>query len=234
MDNDIFINILEELMENRKNSDFYNLSEQERILEYFRHLHFYEYELDGGLIQCERKTLKLNESNDLKALKMVFPVKSCFSHSDILGSVLSLGIDRRKTGDIVINGNAAYMVVKQEVASYLYANLMKVGKISVTVEVIETDEIKMPEAEEKEITVNVSSLRLDCVLSGGFHLARNKSIEYIKGQKVSVNHMLSLKGSTSLKEGDIISLKGKGRLVLKGIGNVTKKGRLNIKVIIQH
>ncbi|MBN2852239.1 MAG: hypothetical protein JXQ23_05820 [Clostridia bacterium] len=234
MDNDSFYNIIEELIDRNANSDFYNLSEQDKIRQYLIRSMNFQSVFDGGFPGAERKILKQNEKTVLTVLRVTFKKGVEFSHSDILGSLLSLGLDRKKTGDIIINGQVAYVIIKEEVASYLCLNLQKVGNATVSTEIISLTDIIFPEISQEEKIINVSSLRLDSVLSGGFHLARNKSVDFIKAQKVSVNQMLATKASSLLKENDIVSIRGRGRLVIKGIHNTTKKGRLNIKVIIQH
>src|SRR5690625_301451 len=47
-------------------------------------------------------------------------------HRDILGAILSLGIDRKKIGDIVVDADKFQIIVTDELASYIMMNLTKI------------------------------------------------------------------------------------------------------------
>ena len=49
-------------------------------------------------------------------------------HSDYLGSLLSLGIKREKTGDILVFDDGAQIIVSEEIAPYLAENYTSAGK----------------------------------------------------------------------------------------------------------
>jgi RNA-binding protein YlmH len=52
----------------------------------------------------------------------------------------------------------------------------------------------------------------------------------VDGQKVQVNWQIAKGVSQSVSEGDIVSLRGRGRIVIKAVTGVSRKGRTGILV----
>ena len=80
------------------------------------------------------------------------------------------------------------------------------------------------------ISGTVSSLRLDSVIALAFSASRSSLIAYITAGKVFVNGKQIVSNSYTLKEQDIISIRGLGRARFIEAGYETKKGRLHITV----
>ena len=76
----------------------------------------------------------------------------------------------------------------------------------------------------------VPSVRLDTVLSVAFPMSRSRMTGLVEGGKVFVNGKLITSNGYRLKEGDIISVRGMGKLVYRGVLSETKKGRQYIQV----
>ena len=53
-------------------------------------------------------------------------------HKDILGSMMSLGIDRSKFGDIRVGEDEVQFAVADELKDYMTANFTSIGKAKVT------------------------------------------------------------------------------------------------------
>ena len=151
------------------------------------------------------------------------------THRDFLGAVLGLGLDWGKIGDIRIGESGAVMYVAQEVAGYITENLLEVGRTSVTA----TTHIELPGIEptgtQKRITA--ASLRLDAVISVAFHLSRGKASTLIEAEKVFVNWAIAKK-TMQLSEGDIVTIRGTGRLRIDAISGPTKKDRVALMVTL--
>ena len=84
--------------------------------------------------------------------------------------------------------------------------------------------------ERTEIKGNVSSIRLDSVLSSAFPMSRGKLVGYIEGGKVFVNGKMITSNGYRLKENDIISVRGMGRIQYDSVISETKKGRYFIRL----
>ncbi|MDE7325338.1 MAG: RNA-binding protein [Lachnospiraceae bacterium] len=149
------------------------------------------------------------------------------THRDYLGAILNLGIDRSTTGDILPVLDAVYLCCDPMIGNFLCENLIRVRHTSVRVSICDQipDTLKRP---TDRIHANVASLRLDAVVGAAFHLSRGNMAGLISCGKVMVNGREVLQGSTAVKDGDVISVRGFGKFRYVGMEGTTKKGRLFI------
>ncbi|MBE7028216.1 MAG: RNA-binding protein [Ruminococcaceae bacterium] len=151
------------------------------------------------------------------------------SHRDFLGSLLGLGISRDMIGDILISDSDAFIFLYNTVKDYVMFNLTKVSSHRVTIKEEENIHI-LPQKKFEEIQGTVSSVRLDCVVSLFTRKSRSDSQALISSERVFVNYSVSICASQHIKEGDIISVRGFGKMRLSLIGGETKKGRIKITI----
>lgn len=171
----------------------------------------------------EREFLELFE-----VLHIRLKSRESFSHRDYLGSLMGLGIKREKIGDILVRDDFGFAVVLKDIAEYIKYNLTRIGNVRIEVDTADMDELNILEPKLKEINSTVASLRLDSVASVGFGISRSKIADFIRAEKVFVNWETTNSLTRMVKEGDTISIRGKGRVVLDKIGNKTKKDRIHI------
>ena len=77
----------------------------------------------------------------------------------------------------------------------------------------------------------MQSPRLDAVCAGTFRLSRSAAAEAIAAGLLSLNYEVCLKPDAPVREGDILSLRGKGKAAVLDAGSrESKKGRLFVKV----
>ena len=189
--------------------------------------------LVGGYIEAERKVLVIGsaeeETKPYDFLKVIrIEANKNLSHRDILGSLLGLGIKREMIGDILINANLADIIVLKEISSYVLQNLNKIGKEKVKAYEHKLEELLQVENTKKEIKTTVASLRVDAIVSCGIGVSREISSKLIQTQKVKLNHKLLENASKKISEGDILSIRGYGRLELVSILGETRKDRVRI------
>ena len=146
-------------------------------------------------------------------------------HRDYMGALLGMGIGREWLGDIWVRDNKAIVFCLPSVAPHLLS-IDKVGRCSVTVRELSLEEIPAPERRVKEKVFSVQSPRLDAVVGGLFDLSRTEAARQIASGTVSVNYEVSLKTDSAIREGDILSLRGKGKGRITGFGGNSRKGRL--------
>ncbi len=163
----------------------------------------------------------------------ISPLQKKFSeklgHRDYLGSILNLGIERSKLGDILVEDEYAILFVQESLESFMIDELTRIRHTSVIVERMELQEFSYtPKVEE--IKGSVSSVRLDSLLALAFHSSRSKLVAYIEGGKVFVNGKLVTSNGYQVKENDIISVRGLGRFRYKETSSQTKKGRCFVTV----
>lgn len=147
-------------------------------------------------------------------------------HRDILGAILGLGIQRDCIGDIAMGQSGdCYAFVTADMADYIQDNLSQAGRATLSVQRAQG----LPDAFEddgKLMRATLASLRLDAVLGAGMRLARAKAAAMITQARVSVNGQLVVKVSSLVQNGDVISIRGLGRVVLVDTGDtLTRKGR---------
>lgn len=168
---------------------------------------------------------------DLQWIEIDYPDKfSSLKHGQILGSLLGSGIKRDRIGDIITDGERWQFVTEENMADYLIQNVKQIGRTSVKLKKIEDKDVLKPQEAWQEVNTSVSSLRADVVLSSGFNLARQKVKEAIESGKVKLNFAQIDHADHLLSNGDILSLRGKGRLRLDVIQQETKKGKIRVQL----
>ncbi|HHW70166.1 MAG TPA: hypothetical protein GX392_02325 [Clostridiales bacterium] len=151
-------------------------------------------------------------------------------HRDVLGAILGLGIKRDIVGDIIIDGSVANVFVVENISEFIVKHLIKIGSASVEVRCHNTDEIKVKGPDIKIIKAVIPSKRLDCIVSAGFGISRTKSVNIIKSGRVMVNWEVHTKPSYVIESGDMITIRGMGRIRYKDVMRRTKKDRLLVKI----
>jgi photosystem II S4 domain protein len=155
------------------------------------------------------------------------------SHRDFLGATLGTGIVREKVGDIIVLGErGAQMIIAPEISEFLQQSLTQVRTVPVKVEPISLEELQVREPRRKELTTVEASLRLDAIASAGFSMSRSKMVDLINGSEVRVNWKEVTQPSYQVKAGDLVSIRGKGRLTIGDIA-VTKKDRYRVNLTRQ-
>ncbi len=154
------------------------------------------------------------------------------SHRDFLGTLLSCGIRREKVGDILCGDGLSVVFIERAIARYVEGQIAKVGGEGVTL--IPDYDGELPASHSfKEIRGTVASPRLDAVVRTAVGISREEAAERIEAGLVSVNHLPCLSVSSTVRENDVLSVRGVGRFLVQSLGQVTKKGRL-VLVINQY
>lgn len=193
----------------------------------------------GGYPQAERQRLGIARSevflDQSQVTVVVLEIAGNFlfdtaTHRDFLGAILGTGIVRDKIGDIIVLGErGAQAIVVPELVEFLQMNLNQVRSVPVKTQPIELGELKIREPKKKELTTVEASLRLDAIASAGFGMSRSKMAELIDGGDVRVNWKDITQASYQVKSGDLIAIRGKGRLEV-GEVMVTKKERYRVQL----
>ncbi|MEK5071211.1 YlmH family RNA-binding protein [Sporosarcina sp. FSL K6-1508] len=152
-------------------------------------------------------------------------------HKDILGSMMALGIDRSKFGDIRVEDDKVQFAVADELKDYMAANFVSIGKAKVTVEEngLPEDWIVTTDTWTEEMHI-VSSLRLDVVTAALANIPRQKAASLIHGEKVKVNWAVRDQPAFELQESDMLSIRGSGRFKVIAIEGRTRKDKIRIAI----
>ncbi len=221
-------------------SDFLNLNEINILNNINNELPPVNRVLTGGNSYAERKIVIFDDYLEYECilpilLLRISPLAPKFSgplsHRDFLGSILGLGIDRAKIGDIFIKENEAFIYVKEEIADFIKENLSKVKHTNIKCEILDCNEVDV-KPKFIDIAATVTSVRLDKLISLAFNLARNKVIPFIENEKVFVNGKIITSNAYKPHVGDIISVRGKGKFIYYSNNGLSKKERERIQLKI--
>lgn len=164
---------------------------------------------------------------DIKAVMISGSGFSSFSHRDVMGSILALGIKRETMGDIYVpdNSDCAYVCMSGVAADYICESLDFVARDKVKCKIIEVSGLPHVERKFAVISGTVASERLDCIVALSTKLSREKAKTMITSGLVSVNHVPELKVDVQISTGDLLSIRGYGRFKIAELGSLTRKGR---------
>lgn len=218
-------------------TDFYNVEWMKHVIQ--KHIGLSKLgnvQFFGGYESAERQILGFLSIYDqspilpITCLKIIVKtgIGKSLSHRDFLGSFLSLGLERDTVGDIIIKPFGAYLIIKKNMIDYISSALTNIGKYQ-NIELIEVcfSKMELEHPQTKEINTTVASLRVDSVASAGFSISRTTCAKLIQNDKARCNGVLVVP-HYSLKEGDIVTLRGYGKIKLKQINGITKKDRMHI------
>ena len=188
-----------------------------------------EYQIYFPYEDSDKVIVYKNDIPKIKLFKIVCSGK--IRHQDILGAILSIGIDSSYIGDIVLFQDDFYMYILNEISEFIKNNFTSVSKY--TVKLIEEDIqlLKDYKREYEKLEINVSSLRIDNTLSSLCNLSRKQVDDKIKNKEVLLNYDIVIKSSCFLKENDIFSIRKYGKYKFVGISKQTKKQKLIIKLL---
>ena len=188
----------------------------------------------GGGENCERAAAfflpdyMTEEMLDVSEYICAMKLKAYFGqpgHRDYMGALLGMGIGREWLGDIQVEGDTAYVFCMRSVLRHLLS-IEKAGRYTVKASQVALEEVPARKVETESLSFSVMSPRLDAVAAGLFHLSRTEAAKQIAAGNVSLNYGQCLKADCIVKEGDILSLKGKGKGSISGMGGTSRKGRL--------
>ncbi|WP_033829291.1 YlmH family RNA-binding protein [Bacillus andreraoultii] len=193
----------------------------------------------GGIEMAERKRAiiypnyftPIEDDYEITLFEIMYPEKFVtLTHPEVLGSLMGLGLKRSKFGDIFIREKSIQFLTASEIAEYIRANFVMVGRTKIQLVERPFTEILNFAESISELNFTVSSLRIDTVLANASRLSRQKIQSLIEQGLVKVNWAVVHSTSYELQEGDVISARGIGRIRLLTIGDKTKKDKWKITV----
>lgn len=116
-----------------------------------------------------------------------------------------------------------------EVAEYVMTALASVRSVPVKNKAIPLKELGVRPPVTKEMQSVEASMRLDAVASAGMGMSRSKLKDMIESGDVLVNWKETKSANSLLKGGDIVTIRGKGRLEVNEV-ETTSKGKFRVKM----
>lgn len=221
-------------------TDFLNMAQLSDFYDNIAKLPPCGYTISGGYDGAERVIIRFGNEEDLgysESFPIVYvnirPVAEKFAdslnHRDVLGTIMNLGMEREKLGDILIKENRIWIISTKALAELIVEDITKIKHTTVYCQIEE----KMPEIlkpEFENVSVLASSERIDGIVSKLCKLSRNDASKLFIEGKIAINGRSMSNHSYNLKESDVISVRGYGKFIYRGVDRTTKKGKLNIMV----
>ncbi len=169
------------------------------------------------------RVLKIEPINQKYAEKL--------THRDYLGALMNLMIKRELMGDLIVKKDDNYCILfcVERIAGFIAENLVKVRHTEVSVEAVRFDDEKFsPDFREEDIII--TSDRLDSLVAACAHSSRSAASTLIDGEKIFLNGKIETSHKAQVKEGDILTIRGKGKLRIFAFNGKTQKDRLKVKI----
>lgn len=171
---------------------------------------------------------------ELACLQIDFASKFVtLKHSQILGTLLGeTGLERSKIGDIIVHSTFAQVFVDAKLVSLITDSIHKIARSGVKIRAIELTQVVPITEPTVTKTVTLSSLRLDKAIASVFNISRNLAQNLIQSNKAKVNYTEVLRNDFELVTGDLVSIRGLGRLKIGQMLGLTKKDKVRVEVQI--
>ena len=230
---------------------FLDLAEQSLINDAFKQHKIENYEMFGGYNEAERKALivypqeHIDNIKDLKSykkniyeqvltiLRITLPkeLHGTFEHRTYLGAFMKLGVERKKIGDILVRNDGADVIISRDIEIYFSRNIKDLTRFQkANIELVPYYELKYVKPETEVMKINVSSMRLDCIVAEIAHCSRSAAEKLILEERVFVNFKEEISCSKKVEENCYITIRGKGRVKILGITGTTKSRRLTLEI----
>ena len=221
-------------------TDFLDMTQIKLVQNFINRQKINNYILYGGFEEAERKIfvfypekfneqiVKKNLENIVQIIRIELPddLKGKYNHRDFLGGVMKLGVEREKVGDILVDYNGADIIIDKRISKFIIENIKELTRFSKSTITLENiNNLRKVEIRKEELEIIVSSLRLDNVIAELARCSRNKALEIINMERVFINFQVETKKTKQIKQGDIITIRGRGRFVIKEVLGQTKSGR---------
>jgi len=215
---------------------FLDESQRAELTEALTHRRGANYAFWGGFDQAERVMLGLfpdymepsPAAFPIEALTFTYRREDRPGHRDFLGAMMGLGVERDVIGDILIGEGRCVAFVRGEMARYFADGLRKIGRVGVKASLGAAE--PLPGGHTFiEIKGAAASARLDCLAALAARTSREKAAAMVRMGLVQLNHREMLDPSARVAEGDVLSIRGRGKFIIDRLGPLTQKGRLSVQ-----
>lgn len=191
---------------------------------------------NGGSPNSERKRAMIapeyfspqEEDFELVLLEVDYPEKfATIDHRNVLGTLMSLSIERDQLGDIIVGDKIQFILIKN-IQSYIMLELKRIKNVPVKLHEVPLEDMIQSKEDWTTHQATVSALRLDVVLKEMIRKSRSIAKQYIEKKRIKVNHTIIERPDFQLEPGDLLSIQGHGRARMTEIGHKTKKDKLRI------
>jgi len=187
---------------------------------------FYPEKIDE---EIARKSL----NSVLSVLRIVLPneMKGEYEHRNYLSALIKIGIERSKIGDILVDNDGADIIIFNANKEFVKQALMELTRFKKSrFEEVDIENVRNKIDNFEDMTIIVASMRIDNIVSELARCSRSGADEYITDERVLVNYETVLKGSKIVENGDVVTIRGKGKFIIDGLVRNTRNDRYVLKV----
>ncbi|MBY0754857.1 RNA-binding protein [Clostridium sardiniense] len=188
----------------------------------------------GAFKESERRMISFNNIYDTKFPIRVLEIRNSskftkVTHRNYLGSILSLGIERDKIGDLIVKEDICYVAVYEEIADYILMNLKSIGKTPCKITELFED-IEAITHEFKEETILISSIRIDSIVAKLTNKSRGLAQKMIDEGLVLINYNINREKSFEVEKDDRITIRKYGKYIIGDCTGRSKSGKYKINI----
>ncbi len=219
-------------------SDFLNLNEQNIYHSLTNNL-YTQTNVFGGYENAERQMVAFLP--DALCYEWDYPIRCIhikpkypkfaekLSHRDVLGALMSLGIERKRLGDILCLEEDYYVFCHEDICDFIMESLSQIRHTMVDLsEELEYKALSSNIQLEEQFDM-IASNRIDCIIARACHLSRSEAAMYLSAEKVFINGKCITNCNQSCPDGAIVSVRGKTRFIFESQNTLSKKGKLRVK-----
>lgn len=152
------------------------------------------------------------------------------SHAQILGTLLhQLGIKREFIGDIIVSEELTAVLIDRRFVSLIEQEVGKLARVPVRWHALDLRQVSLPRQQDGiEKTLILSSLRLDKLLATSLGLSRSRAVDLIEAGQVKVDYVTITQVSRPIEIGQLVSIRGFGRIHLIELVGKTKQDKFKV------
>ena len=150
------------------------------------------------------------------------------SHSDVLGTLFSIGLDIDTIGDIFIEDESIYLTNLTRLNSLLESSLYTIKNKKV--KLIQVNNMVLLRERFTKLSITVPSYRIDVFISKLAHLSRSGACDLIKDGMVLINYSEVTNVNKILKTGDILSIRKVGKFIVRNELYKSKKDNYVVEI----
>ena len=172
---------------------------------------------------------------ELMVLEILYPRKfHSLTHAQILGTLLNqLGIRREFIGDILLGEEQAFVILDRRFGELAQTSLSKISRVPVSWKERALSQLPAKTSQDvRSQQVLLSSLRLDKLVATAFKLSRSNALKLIESGQVKLDYKEVKQAGKVLEVGQLVSVRGFGRVRLKEFLGFSKQGKLKLDIDI--
>ena len=175
------------------------------------------------------------EDFELMVLEILYPRKfHSLTHAQILGTLLNqLGIRRELIGDMRLGDEQTWVSLDRRFGERAQSTVSKISRVPVSWKEHSLTHLPLRTNQDvKSQQVLLSSLRLDKLVATAFKLARSNALKLIESGQVKLDYKEVRQAGKVLEVGQLVSVRGFGRVRLKEFLGFSKQGKLKLDIDI--